>query len=107
MAKNIENSLIQKLQKEFSPVLLEVLNESSQHRRNPDGETHFRVILVSKVFEGMSRVARHQRVQGLLGDERDQGLHALTLTCLTEAEWKANPALAEEIKSPNCGHQKP
>lgn len=97
----IQESLTKKLQAAFAPVLLKVLNESSQHRRNPNGETHFRVVIVSGAFEGLGRVVRHQSVQSLLQDERHQGLHALTLTCLTESELQANPSLAE-ISSPLC-----
>lgn len=53
---------------------------------------HFFATIVSKEFEGASRVARHQRVYGALGDRMREQIHALSMKTLTPAEWAATPA---------------
>ncbi|XP_050289574.1 sufE-like protein 1, chloroplastic/mitochondrial [Quercus robur] len=64
----------EKLERELSPVAIEVEDISYQHARlagvkGSDGETHFNVKVVSKEFEGKSLVKRHRLVYGLLQDE--------------------------------------
>jgi acid stress-induced BolA-like protein IbaG/YrbA len=53
-----------------------------------DGE-HFRALIVSAEFEGLSRVRRHQRVYTALGDRMRAEIHALSMTTMTPAEWEA------------------
>ena len=52
-----------------------------------DGQ-HFEAVIVSSVFEGRSRVQRHQLVYAALGDRMRQEIHALSMRTLTPAEWK-------------------
>ena len=52
----------------------------------PEGESHFRVELVSRAFEGKSRLERQRMVYGVLADEMASDVHALTLRTLTPAE---------------------
>jgi len=84
---NIEQGIRLKVTSEFSPVHFELINESASHHRNPDGETHFKIILVSEKFKAQSLVQRQRSVMALLQDERSRGLHALTLKTLTPEEW--------------------
>jgi BolA family transcriptional regulator, general stress-responsive regulator len=74
-----------------------VVDESHKHARG--SESHYNVTVVSDVFEGELRVARHRRVHALLHDELAAGLHALTLTVVTPAEWQAREG---GIASPKC-----
>jgi acid stress-induced BolA-like protein IbaG/YrbA len=46
---------------------------------------HFFATIVSKEFEGASRVARHQRVYRALGDRMREQIHALSMKTLTPA----------------------
>jgi BolA protein len=67
-------------------------------------ETHFKVVVVSSLFEGMPPVKRHQLVYGALADElgrkpAEGGIHALAITSRTPAEWAASP---EANQSPLC-----
>ena len=48
---------------------------------------HFFATIVSKEFEGSSRIARHQRVYKALGDRMREQIHALSMRTLTPAEW--------------------
>ncbi len=54
-----------------------------------DGQ-HFEAVIVSKAFEGRSRVQRHQLVYAALGDRMRQEIHALSMRTLTPAEWKVD-----------------
>lgn len=50
---------------------------------------HFEALIVSALFEGKPRVARHQLVYAALGDRMREEVHALSMKTLTPAEWKA------------------
>ena len=65
----------------------------------PGSETHFKMIIVSDVFVGLSQVQRQQRVYRVLNDELANGLHALSMKTLTPAEWQQDPTIPE---SPLC-----
>ncbi|GLT79568.1 hypothetical protein SLA2020_510510 [Shorea laevis] len=84
----------EKLEKELSPVELEVEDISHQHAghagvRGSDGETHFNVRIVSKEFEGKSLVKRHRLIYDLLQEELQSGLHALSIVAKTPSEVDA------------------
>ena len=53
---------------------------------------HFFATIVSKEFEGSSRIARHQRVYRALGDRMREQIHALSMRTLTPAEWAQQPS---------------
>jgi BolA protein len=73
----------EKLQRAFQPIRLDVINEShlhAGHRTSPGtGESHFRVLLVSPVFAGKSRLQRHRLVNEALAAELKGKVHALAL----------------------------
>lgn len=49
---------------------------------------HFEALIVSKEFEGLSRVKRQQRVYQTVLDKLNSGeLHAISLKTLTPDEW--------------------
>lgn len=50
---------------------------------------HFEALIVSKAFDGLSRVQRQQRVNALLREHFEtEALHALSMQCLTPDEAK-------------------
>jgi acid stress-induced BolA-like protein IbaG/YrbA len=53
-----------------------------------DGE-HFQALIVSRQFEGRSRVQRHQLVYRALGDRMREEIHALSMRTVTPQEWRA------------------
>ena len=71
---------------------LALIDESHKHRGHIDGrefETHFKLTIVSNVFIGQTIVNRHKMVYNLLSDElATGGLHALSISALTEEEYK-------------------
>jgi stress-induced morphogen len=90
-----------KLRDALAPDHLEVVNESHMHSVPKGSETHFKVVVVSARFEGLSSVKRHQLVYGALAEQMKQkpGIHALAITSRTPSEWSASP---EANESPKC-----
>ncbi len=93
--KVIEN----KLKTAFTPDFLQVLNESHMHAVPVNSETHFKLVIVSDLFEGMRPVQRHQRVYKLLSEELAGGVHALALHIFTSEEWQEQERV---LSSPAC-----
>lgn len=85
-----------KLRRALAPSRLEVIDESHRHAGHagarPGGGTHFRVEVVSRLFEGKSRIERQRMVYAALADEMKDRLHALSLRTLTPAEDAAADA---------------
>jgi BolA protein len=90
-----------KLREALAPEVLEVTNESHNHSVPAGSETHFKVVIVSRAFEAQSPVERHRTVNAALAELFGRGLHALTITSRTPAEWATarGSAVAE---SPAC-----
>jgi BolA family transcriptional regulator, general stress-responsive regulator len=82
--------IIEKLNGAFTPARLDVQDESHQHAGHagsrPGGETHFRVYIVSDVFQGKSRIERHRMVNAALAQELAGGVHALAIHASTPGE---------------------
>jgi acid stress-induced BolA-like protein IbaG/YrbA len=55
-----------------------------------DGQ-HFSALIVSRAFEGKSRVQRHQLVYAALGESMRAEVHALSMRTLTPAEFAQEP----------------
>lgn len=81
------------------PSHIRLINDSHKHAGHyvkdgsaacEAGETHFRLELHSDKFAGLTLVKRHQLVYGLLGEEFQQGLHALSMVTKTPAETAAS-----------------
>lgn len=53
-----------------------------------DGQ-HFEALIVSPLFQGKSRVQRHQLVYAVLGERMREEIHALSMTTLTPEEFEA------------------
>jgi BolA family transcriptional regulator, general stress-responsive regulator len=85
-----ESRLRASLMVNLQPIRLDVINESelhAGHRGSPGtGESHFRVLVVSPKFTGLSRVARHRLVNDLLAAELAGGIHALALATYAPGE---------------------
>lgn len=96
----VQQDIEQQLQSRFSPVFLDVANESDQHSVPINSETHFRVVLVSAQFEGSSRVGRHQQVYAALAPQMAGPVHALALHTYSPVEWQQRAAAAPA--SPPC-----
>lgn len=87
---SVTGRLREKLMIGLKPIRLDIINESelhAGHRNSPGtGESHFRILVVSEVFAGKSRVERHRLVNDLLKDELAGGVHALALSTIAPGE---------------------
>ena len=86
---SFKDTITAKLTDRFSPVFLEVLDESNQHRGHAGwvegGETHFRVRIATRHFDGITRVAQHRAVMEALDAELKSRVHALAIEVLPAA----------------------
>ncbi len=63
-------------------------------------ESNFKVVIVTEVFGGISRVRRHQKVNGILAKELKEDIHALSMQTMTPDEWTARGG--QVMASPEC-----
>ena len=79
-----------KLEDGLCPSRLVITDDSHRHMghagHNPEGESHFSIVVVSDSFTGKSRVDRHRMVNALLAEELAGRVHALALTTLAPDE---------------------
>lgn len=71
----------------FSPVYLDVKNESHMHHSGRGLESHFKVVVVSANFEGQSLITRHRAINSALEYELKNDIHALAIHTYTPTEW--------------------
>ncbi|KQO49228.1 MULTISPECIES: BolA family transcriptional regulator [unclassified Methylobacterium] len=90
MAGTLKDWITGALDAQLAPQTLVVVDESHLHAGHsgarPEGETHFRVEIVSAAFEGKSRVERHRIVNGVLDEAFKRGLHALAVKAKAPSE---------------------
>jgi BolA protein len=81
-----------KLTRALTPSRIEITDDSARHHghggAHPDGggETHFNVEVESAAFAGKSRLERQRLVYGLLADELNERVHALSLQLTAPGE---------------------
>jgi len=100
IALSVRESIEAKMTEALAPVHLDVINESHMHSVPPGSESHFKLVIVSDRFEGLSRVKRHRTVNGILEKELREDLHALSMETLTAAEWADRHG--RTLDSPAC-----
>ena len=75
--------MTRKLTEAFAPQSLKVEDESHLHAghagHRPEGQTHYRVYIVSDAFSGKSRIERHRMINAALAEELKGGVHALAI----------------------------
>ncbi len=80
------------LQAALNPIRIDVEDQSHLHAGHAGaregGESHFAVVIVANIFEGMSRLARQRLVNEALALELAGPIHALSIRAMTinEAE---------------------
>lgn len=94
MEDNVKTALIAA----FTPIFFNIEDESRFHHKGV--QTHFKVVIVSEVFVGLSAVKRHQLVYAALGDLMQQ-FHALALHTYAPQEWQSK-TLDNIAASPVC-----
>ena len=100
MTTTIKDAIEEKLAVALTPEHLEVVNESGGHNVPPGSETHFKVVVVSPLFEGERLLARHRCVNEALREELAGGVHALAMHTYTAEEWQKR--FGDVPMSPPC-----
>lgn len=89
----IEQEIKTILETHFSPEYLEVINESYKHAGHAgddgSGQTHFKLIVVSRKFSDCTRMQRQQSVNNAIKPLFDKGLHAVSMKLSTPQEVSA------------------
>lgn len=96
---SIEEIIKQKLESGLSVEHLNIENESHMHS-GPAMDTHFKVTLVSDDFAAKRMVQRHQLIFGLLSNEMQNPIHALSMHLFTQQEWQEREQ--KVMPSPQC-----
>jgi BolA family transcriptional regulator, general stress-responsive regulator len=86
----VKQTITNKLRETFTPESLDVIDESHLHEghsgHRPGGETHFRIYIVSRAFEGKSRIERHRMINSTLAAELAGSVHALAIKAQAPGE---------------------
>ena len=73
----------------LAPLVCQLDDESALHAGHAgaaSGGSHYKVRLVSRLFEGKNRVARHRLVYDCVRDLMHTDIHALTIVALAPSE---------------------
>jgi BolA protein len=74
----------------LSPSVLEIHDDGAEHKGHAGaaaGGGHFSMLIVSKAFSGLPRLARHQKVLREVADLLPHPVHALSIKALTPDEF--------------------
>ena len=86
----MRDALEARLKKELETTHLEVIDESHLHAGHEgakSGGGHFRAVIVSEKFAGLSRVKAQQLVFGTVADWMRKEIHALSMKTFTPEQW--------------------
>ncbi len=78
----------------LAPAMLEIRDDSAAHVGHAGaaaGGGHFSLVIVSKMFSGLPRLERHQRVLREVADLVPHPIHALSIKALTPEEFSPQP----------------
>lgn len=96
----VEQEITRIVTDSMQPELFRIENESHRHSVPVNSETHFKLVVVSDIFDGLSRVKRHQHIYQLLQQQLAGPVHALALHLYTPAEWQQRQQ--DVPASPDC-----
>lgn len=87
---SVEQEMREALMVAIEPTRLDLVNESHLHAGHAGspgtGESHFRLLIVSTLFEGRSRVERHRMINDALAGFLKQRVHALAIKAYAPGE---------------------
>ena len=86
----VADAIRQRLTAALAPSRLDLIDESARHAGHAgaraEGESHFRMLIVTGMFTGKSRLQRQRMVFAALGDLMRTDVHALSITALSPEE---------------------
>lgn len=96
---SIKLAIESKLSDKFKPFYLKVENESHMHSVPKGSETHFKIEIVSNIFENQGLLKRHRLVNEAIAEEISK-IRACSLHTLTLSEWEKKNG--QTLNSPTC-----
>lgn len=81
-----------RLRERLAAVHAEVEDESRLHAGHGATGGHYRAVVVSERFAGLSRVAAQRLVYEALGDWMQGPIHAFAVRTFTPEQWRKLPA---------------
>lgn len=96
---SMHDTIQSKLTQAVEPSFMNIENESHMHS-GPATESHFKVTVVSDIFDGKMLIARHRMINEALKQELEGNIHALTLHTMTPSEYEDKGGIIPE--SPTC-----
>ncbi|HQS83446.1 MAG TPA: BolA family protein [Alphaproteobacteria bacterium] len=101
---SLQDRIVQGLRDIYTPLFLEVVNDSEQHRghKGMEGrkmavgklETHFTITLVCDAFRNLTRIQRHRHFYDILSKILEKKtyseIHALSLRLVSPEEFERN-----------------
>jgi BolA family transcriptional regulator, general stress-responsive regulator len=86
----VADAIRHRLTAALAPSRLDLVDESSLHAGHAgaraEGESHFRMLIVTAMFAGKSRLERQRMVFAALADLLRSDVHALSITALSPEE---------------------
>ena len=90
MSQNVAQKITEKITKALEPTQISVEDESHLHAGHagarPEGETHFRLNVVSARFTDLPLVKRHRLINEALAEELQGPIHALAIKAISPDE---------------------
>ena len=86
------NRIREAIERGLAATHVEVIDHSAEHSGHPGaaaGGGHFEVLVVSRQFEGLSRLAAQRLVYQALGPLMTSDIHAVSMHTLTPGQWRA------------------
>ncbi|VFP86192.1 BolA/IbaG family iron-sulfur metabolism protein [Candidatus Erwinia haradaeae] len=102
---NICNTIEDKLFTAFAPEHLKVYDESRYHSMYIGLESHFKVLIVSKMFHAQEVIKRHRAIYKVLAREISSSVHSLSLKTYSCSEWATIQHITDlnvRLGSPRC-----
>ncbi|MCW3797937.1 BolA family transcriptional regulator [Sphingomonas sp. BN140010] len=86
----VAREMTRRLQEALQPSRFQLSDDSEKHRGhggyNPDGESHFSLLIEATAFAGLNRVARQRLVYKALGELMESRVHALAIRAVAPGE---------------------
>ena len=88
----LEESINKKINDQLKPSFFKILNFSDQHKNHYAGEnkdtSHIKIIIVSEIFDGHSRIERERIVHNILKEEILTEIHSIRLKLYIQSEYQ-------------------
>lgn len=95
----IKNLISKRIADELQPLHFVIEDESHRHSRG--GESHFKILVVSQLFEGKSFLERHRIVnKAVTGNDISLPCHAISISAKTPSQWADGEVILQS--TPSC-----